>query len=123
MYKPLPKKLTIRNSEIEGLGLFSETKISKNSFIGVSHIKNDLFPNNYIRTPLGGFYNHSNSPNLIKLGSDILPEFEFGQILDPNLILSKYKKSENKSKYLFLVSLEDIYPGQELVAKYTFYQF
>ena len=123
MYKPLPKKLTIRNSEIEGLGLFSEIKISKNSFIGVSHIKNDLFPNNYIRTPLGGFYNHSNSPNLIKLGSDTLPEFEFGQILDSNLILSKYKNSENKSKYLFLVSLEDINPGQELVAKYTFYQF
>jgi|TARA_B100001093_G_C26362975_1_gene815339 hypothetical protein len=123
MYKPLPKKLTIRNSEIEGLGLFSEIKISKNSFIGVSHIKNDLFSNNYIRTPLGDFYNHSNSPNLIKLGSDTLPEFEFGKILDPNLILSEHKKSENKSKYLFLVSLEDIYLGQELVAKYTFYQF
>ena len=123
MYKPLPKKLTIRNSEIEGLGLFSEIKISKNSFIGVSHIKHDLFPDNYIRTPLGGFYNHSNSPNLIKLGSDTLPEFEFGKILDTNLILSKYKKSEIKSKYLFLVSLKDINPGQELVAKYTFYQF
>ena len=123
MYKPLPKKPIIRNSEIEGLGLFSEIKISKNSFIGVSHIKHDLFPNNYIRKPLGGFYNHSNSPNLIKLASDTLPEFEFGQILDSNLILSKYKKSENKSKYLFLVSLEDINPGQELVTKYTFYQF
>ena len=123
MYKPLPKKLIIRDSEIEGLGLFSETMISKNSFIGVSHIKHDLFPNNYIRTPLGGFYNHSNSPNLIKLGSDTLPEFEFGEILDTNLILSQYKKSENKSKYLFLASLKDISPGQELVAKYTFYQF
>ena len=29
MYRPLPNQLTIRNSEIEGLGLFSEKKINK----------------------------------------------------------------------------------------------
>ena len=48
MYRPLPNQLTIRNSEIEGLGLFSEIKISKNSFIGVTHIRNESFPNSYI---------------------------------------------------------------------------
>ena len=66
MYRPLPNQLTIRNSEIEGLGLFSEIKISKNSFIGITHIRNESFPNSYIRTPLGGFYNHSMSPNTKK---------------------------------------------------------
>tara|TARA_B100000900_G_scaffold369768_1_gene347850 strand:+ start:93 stop:464 length:372 start_codon:yes stop_codon:yes gene_type:complete len=123
MYRPLPNQLTIKNSEIEGLGLFSEVKISKNSFIGVTHIRNESFPNSYIRTPLGGFYNHSKNPNIIKLGTEILPGFEFGKIINSNFISSNYKKDQKKSNYLFLVSLKDIDPGQELVAEYTFYQF
>ena len=32
MYRPLPKELTIKDSLIEGLGLFSKAKIKKNSF-------------------------------------------------------------------------------------------
>ena len=35
MYRPLPKNLTIKGSKIDGLGLFSKTKIKKNSFIGI----------------------------------------------------------------------------------------
>ena len=123
MYRPLPNQLTIRNSEIEGLGLFSEIKISKNSFIGITHIRNESFPNSYIRTPLGGFYNHSKNPNIIKLGTDTLPEFKFGKTLNSNLISSINKKNQKNSNFLFLVSLKDINPGQELVAEYTFYQF
>ena len=123
MYRPLPNQLTIRNSEIEGLGLFSEIKISKNSFIGITHIRNESFPNSYIRTPLGGFYNHSKNPNMIKLGTDTLPEFKFGKTINSNLISSINKKNQKKSNFLFLVSLKDINPGQELVAEYTFYQF
>ena len=123
MYRPLPNQLTIRNSEIEGLGLFSEIKISKNSFIGITHIRNESFPNSYIRTPLGGFYNHSKNPNIIKLGTDTLPEFKFGKTINSNLIPSINKKNQKKSNFLFLVSLKDINPGQELVAEYTFYQF
>ena len=120
MYRPLPNQLTIRNSEIEGLGLFSEIKISKNSFIGITHIRNESFPNSYIRTPLGGFYNHSKNPNIIKLGTDTLPEFKFGKTINSNLISSINKKNQKKSNFLFLVSLKDINPGQELVAEYTF---
>ena len=41
MYRPLPKNLTIKDSKIDGLGLFSKTKIKKNSFIGISHEKDD----------------------------------------------------------------------------------
>ena len=53
MYRPLPKKLTIKNSVIEGLGLFATANIEANTFIGVTHIRDEQFENKYIRTPLG----------------------------------------------------------------------
>ena len=82
MYRPLPKNLTIKASKIDGLGLFSKTKIQKNSFIGISHVKHDDFQDMYIRTPLGGFYNHSKNPNVTKLSSNTLPKYDFGQNID-----------------------------------------
>ena len=62
-YKPLPFYLTIKDSKIHGLGLFALVKIDKNHTIGMTHlqVENDL-----IRTPLGGFINHSEEPNLVK---------------------------------------------------------
>ena len=60
MYKPLPKNLTIQKSAIEGLGLFATADIPKKTSLGLSHIKVN---GEYIRTPLGGFYNHSDNPN------------------------------------------------------------
>lgn len=30
--------------------------------LGISHIKDERFENGYIRTPLGGFINHSENP-------------------------------------------------------------
>ncbi len=77
MYKPLPKGLTIKNSPIEGLGLFTTEVIKKNSFIGVTHIRDEQFENKYIRTPLGGFYNHSNEPNVQRVVSDNLPKLKY----------------------------------------------
>ena len=67
MYRPLPKELTIKSSPIEGLGLYAQEDIKKNTFIGVTHIRDEQFENKYIRTPLGGFYNHSNEPNIIRM--------------------------------------------------------
>ena len=32
-------------------------------------------------------------------------------------------KNNNKLKYFYLVSLKDIEPGEEILAKYTFYEF
>ena len=63
MYKPLPNKVTIKKSYIEGLGLFAEENLVSNTELGISHIKDKRFENNYIRTPLGGFVNHSTAPN------------------------------------------------------------
>ena len=49
MYRPLPDGLTIKNSPIEGLGLFSTISIKINSFIGVTHIRDEQFENKYTR--------------------------------------------------------------------------
>ena len=45
MYRPLPKELTIKNSPIEGLGLFATKDIKANTFIGVTHIRDEQFEN------------------------------------------------------------------------------
>ena len=62
-YRPLPEHLTIKESTIEGLGLYSTESLTQARFLGVSHVPNDKFENGYIRTPLGGFINHSDDPN------------------------------------------------------------
>ena len=48
MYRPLPNELTIKNSPIEGLGLFTSKDIKANTFIGVTHIRDEQFENKYI---------------------------------------------------------------------------
>ena len=95
MYKPLPTCVTIKNSEIHGLGLFAVTFIKEKTNLGLTHIYDEKFENNYIRTPLGGFFNHnSNNPNCKILKID---------------------------DYLFLVTIRDVTSGEELTAKYTLY--
>ncbi len=63
MYRPLPNSLTIKISDIDGLGLFAEEDIATGHDFGVSHIADERFEDGYIRTPLGGFFNHSETPN------------------------------------------------------------
>ena len=63
MYRPLPKEVTIKLSNIDGLGLFATCDINKGHEFGITHIKNYWFEDGYIRTPLGGFFNHSDKPN------------------------------------------------------------
>ena len=62
-FEPLPKSVTIKKSSIHGIGLFSTEKISSNTELGITHIKDERFSHGYIRTPLGGFFNHSKQPN------------------------------------------------------------
>ena len=45
MYRPLPDGLTIKNSSIEGLGLFATKEIKRNTFIGVTHVREEQFEN------------------------------------------------------------------------------
>ena len=62
-FEPLASSLTIKDSPIHGLGLFAITEISSDTELGISHVKDDRFSHGYIRTPLGGFFNHSTKPN------------------------------------------------------------
>jgi hypothetical protein len=63
-YKPLDDRLTIKSSGIDGLGLFAEEEIAVGENLGVSHVYDERFKNKFIRTPLGGFINHSDTPNI-----------------------------------------------------------
>ena len=63
-YRPLPDELTIKKSKINGLGLFAVKDIPKGKIFGPSH--HNLRGHEglgLIRTPLGGFINHSPKPN------------------------------------------------------------
>jgi SET domain-containing protein len=66
-YKPLPDSLTIKKSNIQGLGLFAVKTIAKNTDLGMIHFS---YGELLIRTPLGGFINHSLKPNCKKLDLD-----------------------------------------------------
>ena len=62
-FKPIPDYLTIKKSDIHGLGLFATEEIKESVELGISHVKDDRFLHGYIRTSLGGFFNHSTTPN------------------------------------------------------------
>ena len=67
MYNPLPDYITIKESSINGLGLFAIEDISANILIGKIHVPSEKEENGYFRTPLGGFGNHSDDPNCSKI--------------------------------------------------------
>ena len=136
MYKPLPKCLTIKKSPIEGLGLYATADIKANCFIGLTHIKDDNFENGYIRTPLGGFYNHSNEPNVMRMVSDVFPKLKFGDSVDPNKTTTQIKDGKNEgensfyhlqeksdAKYMFLITIRDIKADEEITANYNLYTY
>ena len=104
MYKPLPESLTIQQSGINGLGLFAKEGIAQGTNLGMTHLK---LNGNIFRTPLGGFINHSNTANVVKV------ELLMTNQDKPNLKFD-YKKWN-------LVTLRDIKKGEELTMKYTFY--
>ena len=102
MYKPLPESLTIKQSGVHGLGLFAEQRIMQGTNLGLSHIK---LNGTIVRTPLGGFINHANEPNAVKV--ELL-------MTDQSRIKFDYKKWN-------LVTLRDIKKGEEITIRYTFY--
>ena len=99
MYKPLPESVTIKRSGINGLGVFANQEIKQGTNLGITHLKID---DKIIRTPLGGFINHSNTPNCEKIE------------LHAN-------GHETFRKKWNLVTLQDIKKGEELTLRYTFY--
>ena len=67
MYRPLPNSVTIKKSSIQGLGLFATERIAEGTLIGITHHIDSNSQDGVIRTPLGGFGNHSDDPNCSKL--------------------------------------------------------
>ena len=94
-YRPLPLEVTIKKSEVEGLGIFATEDIKEGHELGVTHVRDGSFEDDYIRTPLGGFFNHSSNPNC-----------------------EAYKDG----RYIRLKSIKDISSGDELTAEYWLYQ-
>ena len=91
MYKPLPDGLYVSNSDIAGQGLFTNRKLEVSTELGLSH---KMIDDNLIRTPLGGFINHSEEPNVQKyqIGNDY-----------------------------FIKVIKDINVGEEITLKYNWY--
>ena len=89
LYRPLPDYVTIRESLIAGLGLFA-------TYLGIIHIINENNPEGITRTPLGGFGNHSDTPNCFKV------------------------TLENDNSWIG--AIRDIEPDEEITWKYTLYE-
>ena len=96
-YKPLPDYLTIKDSPIDGQGIFTTEKINAHTVIGITHHANSHSADGFIRTPLGGFGNHSDDPNCFKLLMEESGDWWVG-------------------------ASKDIEPGEELTWKYTLYK-
>jgi|TARA_R110001592_G_scaffold107759_1_gene301436 hypothetical protein len=104
-YRPLPNSLKIGDSIIEGNGLFAKEDILKGTCLGLSHIYNVNFLNDYIRTPLGGFINYSDNPNC--------DNSNFGS--DSQLELDDTRLN------MYLWTSKNIKKGEELTLKYKLY--
>ena len=90
-YRPLPDNLELRPSEIHGYGVFALEDIPAGKMLGMSHIQSPEL----IRTPLGGYINHSMNPNCIR-------------ILEGNR--------------WYLQSIQDIEEGEEITLMYKGYK-
>ena len=95
-YKPLPNGLIIKDSGIEGQGIFTTRDLNVGCNLGESHYRID---DKLIRTPLGGFINHSDTPNCGRSQIRIKPGFD---------------------KWTVTV-IKNITAGEELTLKYTMY--
>jgi len=62
-YSPLPNNLELKPSQIHGYGVFASEDIPAGDMLGLTHIESPEL----IRTPLGGYINHSMNPNCIRI--------------------------------------------------------
>ena len=63
-YRPLPEGLSIMESKIEGLGLYAQQDFLAGKVFGETHVfAVSTTRREWVRTPLGGFINHSEEPN------------------------------------------------------------
>ena len=113
MYKPLPNNLTIGDSSIHDFVIFAKEDIPEQTELGITHVELGKL---ILRTPLGGFINHSNTPNCIKK-SFLLTRQQWNHLQD--LPDEKYNLDFKKWN---LITIKNIKEGEELTLKYTFYK-
>ena len=104
MYNPLPKTVTIKPSGIDGLGLFAKEGLAQGTNLGMCHLK---IGDTIFRTPLGGFINHADEANAVKVELRMIDEDMKGHSYN-------YKKWN-------LITSRDVKAGEELTVRYTFY--
>jgi len=102
MYNPLPAYLTLKASPIHGFGLYAAEDISRGTKVGISHVSDDRFEQGEIRTPLGGYINHSVTPNCVK-------------------VLIKHNLHASDGDCTWIETNRDIENGEELTIRYTLY--
>ena len=105
MYNPLRRGLFIEESDIDGLGLYTNVQLTKGTNLGMSHLELGKL---ILRTPMGGFINHSGTPNCVKV-----------EAVTRQRVTPLYDHDFTKWD---LSTLRDIDPGEELTVKYTFYK-
>ena len=105
MYKPLPHGLFIDESSIDGQGLYTNVKLAEGTNLGMSHIELGKL---MLRTPMGGFINHSDKPNCVKIES-----------VTRQRVTPLYDHDFTKWD---LVTIKNIEAGEELTVQYTFYK-
>ena len=95
-YQALPSCLQVKHSSVAGQGIFATEDIPDTIYLGISHVVVD---DKIMRTPLGGFVNHSDNPNCVKGYED-----------------------QGWGKIYHKTTIRPIKKGEELFLKYTFYK-
>mgnify|MGYP003651290530 FL=1 len=95
-YNPLPEYLAIGPSQIHGAGILAIEDIPGEVVMGISHVYDPNFQHDWIRTPLGGFINHSDKPNC--------------ELVE-----------DEDTDYKRLKTIKKIEQGEELTLKYSLY--
>ena len=98
-WRPLPDSITIRESKIEGLGIFATKDLPSETDLGISHVYDNRFHDNYIRLPLGAFINHHEMPNC-------------------KAIVSESHESLGNIKHIRIITDKDVLSGEELTLNY-----
>ena len=98
-WRPLPDFITIKESKIEGLGIFATKHIKEGSDLGISHVYDKRFPDGYIRLPIGAFINHHEMPNC-------------------KAIISENDSEIGNLKHIRIITTNKIKKGEELTLKY-----
>lgn len=103
-YRPLPDYLELKNSEIDGMGLFAKKDIKFIDFeynpIVNTHL---VFHGNVERLPAGGWLNHADNPNCVMYRTRI-----------------PYSQEDCKDYYYTGIYPErDIQEGEELTIDYN----